>query len=72
MRMDYNSKTKSFSLVNLTENEANAILRALGIIVEKMDYSNELGFYIDSGDCFALPVESYEAASKLYNELQGK
>lgn len=58
--------------MNLTEDEANAILRSLGVIVEKMDYNADYGFYIDNGDCFSMPVESYEAASKLYNELQGK
>lgn len=72
MKVNYNNKTKKFSLLNLTEDEANAILRSLGTIVEKMDYNKELGFYTDRGDCFSMPVESYEAASKLYNELQGK
>lgn len=57
MKQKYNSKTKRFSLCNLTEDKANAILRSLGIIVEKMDYNEEYGFYTDRGDCFALPTE---------------
>ncbi len=72
MKVSYNSRTKKFSLLNLTEDEANAILRSLAIIAENMDYNEELGFYVDNGDCFSMPTESYEAASKLYNELQGK
>lgn len=72
MKVTYNSKTNRFSLCNLTEDEANAILRSLGIVVEKMDYDEELGFYTDRGDCFALPTESYEAAERLYNQLSGK
>ena len=72
MRVSYNNKTKKFSLLNLTEDEANAILRSLSVIVEKMEYNKVLGFYIDNGDCFSMPAESYEAAAKLYNELQGK
>lgn len=72
MKVTYNSKTNRFSLCNLTEDEANAILRSLSIVVEKMDYDEELGFYTDRGDCFALPTESYEAAERLYNQLSGK
>lgn len=72
MKVTYNSKTNCFSLCNLTEDEANAILRSLNIVVEKMDYDEELGFYTDRGDCFALPTESYEAAERLYNQLSGK
>lgn len=72
MKVSYNSRTKKFSLLNLTEDEANAILRSLAIIAENMDYNEELGFYVDNGDCFSMPTESYEAVSKLYNELQGK
>lgn len=58
--------------MGLTEDEANAILRSLQTIVENMEYDEGLGFYIDRGDCFTMPTESYEAASKLCNELQGK
>ena len=72
MKQKFNSKTNRFSLCDLTEDEANAILRSLGIIVEKMDYNEELGFYTDNGDCFALPTESYQAAERLYNQLNGK
>lgn len=72
MKQKYNSKTKRFSLCNLTEDEANAILRSLGIIVEKMDYNEEYGFYTDRGDCFALPTESYEAAKRLYSQMKGQ
>lgn len=72
MKVTYNSKTNRFSLCNLTEDEANAILRSLSIVVEKMDYDEELGFYTDRGDCFALPTESYEVAERLYNQLSGK
>ena len=72
MKVTYNSKTNRFSLCNLTEDEANAILRSLSIVVEKMDYDEELGFYTDRGDCFALPTESYEAAERLFNQLSGK
>lgn len=72
MKVSYNSRKKKFSLLNLTEDEANAILRSLAIIAENMDYNEELGFYVDNGDCFSMPTESYEAASKLYNELQDK
>lgn len=72
MKLNYNHKTNCFSLCNLTENEANAILRSLSIVVEKMDYNEELGFYTDNGDCFSLPTESYEAAERLYNQLRGK
>lgn len=72
MKVTYNSRTKRFSLCNLTEDEANAILRSLGIIVEKMDYNEELGFYTDRGDCFPLPSKSYEAAERLFNQLSGK
>ena len=72
MKLNYNQKTKRFSLCNLTEDEANAIFRTLGIIVEKMNYNEELGFYTDKGDCFSLPTESYEAAERLYNQLRGK
>lgn len=45
MKLNYNQKTKRFSLCNLTEDEANAIFRTLGIIVENMNYNEELGFY---------------------------
>lgn len=69
MKVNYNRKTKRFSLCNLTEDEANAILRSLSIAVEKINYNEKLGFYTDNGDCFALPTESYEAAEKLYNQL---
>lgn len=72
IKLNYNHKTKRFSLCYLTIDEVNAILRSLGIIVEKMDYDEELGFYTDRGDCFALPTESYEAAERLYNQLRGK
>lgn len=72
MNLNYNHKTKRFSLCNLTEDEANAILRSLSIIVEKMDYDEELGFYTDRDDCFAVPTESYEAAERLFNQLSGK
>ena len=72
MKETYNSKTNRFSLCNLTEDEANAILRSLCIVVEKMYYNEELGFYTDRGDCFSLPTESYEAAERLYNQLSGK
>ena len=72
MKVTYNSKTNRFSLCNLTEDEANAILRSLGIIVEKMKYNEELGFYTDNGDCFALPTEDYQAAERLFNQLSGK
>ena len=72
MKVTYNSKTNRFSLCNLTEDEANAILRSLSIVVEKMDYNEELCFYTDNGDCFALPTESYEAAERLFNQLSGK
>lgn len=72
MKVTYNSKTNRFSLCNLTEDEANAILRSLSIVVEKMGYNEELGFYTDRGDCFALPTESYEAAERLYNQFSGK
>ena len=72
MKVKYNSKTKRFSLCNLTEDEANAILRSLSIVVEKMDYNEELGFYTDRGDCFSLLTESYEAAERLFNQLSGK
>jgi len=72
MKLNYNHKTKRFSIFNLTEDEANAILRSLSIVVEKMDYNEELGFYTDRGDCFSLPTESYEAAEKLFNQLSGK
>lgn len=37
MKLNYNHKTKRFSMCNLTEDEANAILRSLSIVVEKMD-----------------------------------
>lgn len=70
MKVTYNSKTKRFSLCNLTEDEANAILRSLGIIVDKMDYNEEYGFYTDRGDCFALPTEDYQAAERLYNQMK--
>ena len=63
MKVTYNSKTNRFSLCNLTEDEANAILRSLSIVVEKMGYNE---------DCFALPKESYEAAERLFNQLSGK
>lgn len=72
MKLNYNHKTNRFSLCNLTEDEANAILRSLSIVVEKMDYNEKLGFYTDNGDCFALPTESYEAAERLFNQLSGK
>lgn len=72
MKLNYNHKTKRFSIYKLTEDEANAILRSLSIVVEKMDYDEELGFYTDRGDCFALPTESYEVAERLYNQLSGK
>lgn len=72
MKVTYNSKTNCFSLCNLTEDETNAILRSLGIIVDKMDYNEELGFYTDNGDCFALPTEDYQAVKKLFNQLSGK
>ena len=72
MKVTYSNETNRFSLCNLTEDEANAILRSLSIIVEKMDYNEELGFYTDRGDCFSLPTESYEAAERLYNQLSGK
>lgn len=72
MKVTYNSKTKRFSLCNLTEDEANAILRSLGIIVEKMDYNEELGFYTDRGDCFSLPSKDYQAAKRLFNQLSVK
>lgn len=72
MKLNYNQKTKRFSLCNLTEDEANAIFRTLGIIVEKMNYNEELGFYTDNGDCFSLSTESYEASKKLYNQLKCK
>lgn len=72
MKVNYNHKTKCFSLCNLTEDEANAILRSLSIVVEKMGYNEELGFYTDNGDCFTLPTESYEAAEILFNQLSGK
>lgn len=49
MKLNYNHKTNRFSLCNLTEDEANAILRSLSIVVEKMDYNEELGFYTDNG-----------------------
>lgn len=70
MKQKYNSKTNRFSFCDLTLDEANAILRSLGIIVEKMDYNEEYGFYTDRGDCFALPTESYQAAERLYNQLK--
>lgn len=72
MKVTYNSKTNRFSLYNLTEDETNAILRSLGIIVDKMDYNEELGFYTDNGDCLALPTEDYQAAERLFNQLSGK
>ena len=72
MKVNYNHKTKRFSLCNLTEDEANAILRSLSIVVEKMDYNEELGFYTDNGDCFALSTEDYQAAERLFNQLSGK
>ena len=72
MKVNYNNETKHFSLCDLTTDEVNAILRSLGIIVEKMDYNEEYGFYTDRGDCFALPTESYEAAERLYNQLKCK
>ena len=72
MKVTYNRKTNRFSLCNLTKDEANAILRSLGIIVEKMDYDEELGSYTYRGDCFALPIESYDAAERLLNQLRGK
>ena len=72
MKVTYNIKTKRFSLCNLTEDGSNTILRSLGIIVDKMDYNEELGFYIDNGDCFALPTEGYQAAERLFNQLSGK
>lgn len=43
MKLNYNHKTNRFSICNLTEDEANAILRSLSIVVEKMDYNEELG-----------------------------
>ena len=72
MKLNYNHKTNRFSICNLTEDEANAILRSLSIVVEKMDYNEELGFYTDRGDCFSLPTESHEAAERLFNQLSGK
>lgn len=72
MKVTYNSKTKRFSICNLTEDEANAILHSLYIIVDKMNYNEELGFYTDNGDCFALPTEDYQAAERLFNQLSGK
>lgn len=69
MKTIYDNRTNSFSLIGLTEDEANAILRSLGIIVEKMIYDNELGFYKDNGDCFAMPAESYKAAVRLVHQL---
>lgn len=72
MKVTYNSKTNRFSLYNLTEDEANAILRSLSIVVDKMDYNEELGFYTDNGDCFSMPTESYKAAERLFNQLSGK
>ncbi len=73
MKVSYNSRTKKFSLLNLTEDEANAILRSLAIIAEKIWITmKNWDFNVDNGDCFSMPTESYEAASKLYNELQGK
>lgn len=56
MKVTYNNRTKKFSLLSLAEDEANAVLRSLAIIVDKMDYNEELGFYTDKGDCFALPT----------------
>lgn len=72
MKVTYNNKTNRFSLSNLTEDEANAILRSLSIVVEKMYYNEELGFYTDNGDCFSLPTEDYQAAERLFNQLSGK
>ncbi|WP_462342705.1 hypothetical protein [Phocaeicola plebeius] len=72
MKVIYNRKANRFSLCNLTEDEANAILCSLGIIVDKMDYNEELGFYTDNGDCFALSTEDYQAAERLFNQLSGK
>ena len=72
MKITYNNKTNRFSLSNLTEDEANAILRSLSIVVEKMYYNEELGFYTDNGDCFSLPTEDYQAAERLFNQLSGK
>lgn len=71
MKVKYNSKTKRFSLCNLTEDEANAILRSRVIIVDKMDYNEEYGLYTDRGDCFALPTEDYQAAVRLYDQMKG-
>lgn len=72
MKVTYNNKTNRFSLSNLTEDKANAILRSLSIVVEKMYYNEELGFYTDNGDCFSLPTEDYQAAERLFNQLSGK
>jgi len=72
MKLNYNHKTKRFSICNLTEDETNAILRSLSIVVDKMDYNEELGFYTDRGDCFSLPTESYKAAKRLFNQLISK